>query len=65
MILPASKDIVKTMFGEKKAKQLYSILLPNDAVTIRINGLVNDVENQLIASNKTVDYFALTTNGYC
>ncbi|GFY09209.1 protein FAM200B [Trichonephila clavipes] len=47
LILPATIEIVETMFGDNFAKELQSIPLSNDTVSRRIDDIAEDVEQQL------------------
>jgi hypothetical protein len=52
LIIPAAKDIVKTMFGEKLSKDIDLILLSDDTVTRRINDMAKNVESEFISRIK-------------
>ncbi|GFU04948.1 protein FAM200B [Trichonephila clavipes] len=47
LILPATIEIVETVFGDNFAKELQSIPLSNDTVSRRIDDVTEDVEQQL------------------
>jgi hypothetical protein len=47
LILPATKDIVETLFGESYAKQLDNIPLSNDTICRRISDISADIQEQL------------------
>ncbi|GFY15192.1 SCAN domain-containing protein 3 [Trichonephila clavipes] len=47
LILPATIEIVETMFGNNFSKELQSIPLSNDTVSRRIDDIAEDVEQQL------------------
>ena len=59
LILPAAKDIVKTMFCEKLSKDIDLIPLSDDTVTRRINDMANNVESQLISRIKESSFYSL------
>ena len=58
-LLPAAKDMVSSVIGEKEAKQLDGIPLSNDTVRRRISSLANDLKEQLINNLKSTKYFAI------
>lgn len=59
LILPAAKDIVKTMFGEKLSKDIDLIPLSDDTVTRRINDMAKNVESELISRIKESSFYSL------
>jgi hypothetical protein len=59
LLLPAIKDVVKTMFGHKFLKYIDLIPLSNDTVGRRINDMAGNVESQLIERIKQSPYYAL------
>jgi hypothetical protein len=59
LLLPATKDVVKTMFSEKFPKDIDLIHLSNNTVSRRINDLADNVESQLIKRVKARPYYAL------
>lgn len=47
LVLPAIKDTVEVMFGDKFSKDVENIPLSNDTVTRRINDMSQWTENRL------------------
>lgn len=52
LILPATKDIVSTMLGEKEVKQIDSLSLSNNTVSRRISDMAADVKKTLLIKIK-------------
>lgn len=59
LILPAAKDIVNCVLGEKAAKQLDSVSLSDSTVSRRILVMANDVKETVIEQIKSSIFFAL------
>ncbi|XP_031330321.1 zinc finger BED domain-containing protein 5-like [Photinus pyralis] len=59
LVLPAAKDMVTCMLGEKSAKKLDMISLSNDTVRRRIETMALNVKNQLIDRVKRSEFFAI------
>jgi hypothetical protein len=59
LLLPAIKDVVKTMFGNELLKYVDLINLSNDTVGLRINDMARDVESQLIERVEKSPYCVL------
>jgi hypothetical protein len=59
LILPAAKDIVKTMFCEKLSKYIDIIPLSDDTVTRRINDMAKNTESELINRIKGSSFYFL------
>lgn len=59
LILPATKDIVSTMLGEKEAKQIDSLSLSNNTVSRRISDMAANVKETLLLKIKKSNYFAI------
>lgn len=59
LVLPAIKDAVEVMFGERSLKEVESIPLSNNTVARRIDEMAEWVENQLIHRIQIGGLFAL------
>lgn len=59
LVLPAAKDIVSSILGDKEAKQLDVISLSNNTVSRRIKDMALDVKHTLIKKIKDSPYFSL------
>lgn len=59
LILPAAKDIVCSLFGEKEAKKLDVVSLSNSTVSRRIEAMALDVKHFLISKIKNSTYFSI------
>jgi len=60
--LPAIKDTVGVMFGDKFSKDVEIIPLSNDTVTRRINDMSQWTENRLIERASKSRFFSLQLN---
>jgi hypothetical protein len=58
LILPAAKDMVSCVLGDKSSKLLDKIPLSNNTIARRIHDMAGDVENQL-AQRLQNNYFAI------
>ena len=59
LILPAAKEMVGVMFGEKAAKQLNMISLSDNTVKRRIDNMAEDVLKQLVTRVQARRFYAL------
>ncbi|XP_054276637.1 zinc finger BED domain-containing protein 5-like [Macrosteles quadrilineatus] len=59
LILPAAKDMVSSILGEKEAKLLDVVSLSNNTVTRRVKDMALDVKRMLIEKIKKSPYFSL------
>jgi hypothetical protein len=59
LLLPAVKDVARTMFANKLLKYIDLIPLSNDTVGRRTNDMAGNVESQLIERVKKGPYYAL------
>jgi hypothetical protein len=59
LLLPAVKDVVKTMFGNKLLKYIDLIPISNDSVGRTLHDMAGNVESQLIEKVKKSPYYAL------
>lgn len=59
LVLPAIKDTVGVMFGDKFSKDVETIPLSNDTVTRRINDMSQWTENRLIERASKSRFFSL------
>ena len=59
LILPAAKEMVGVMFGEKAAKQLNMISLSDNTVKRRIDNMAEDVLKQLVTRVQASRFYAL------
>lgn len=59
LILPAAKEIVKCMFGEKMARELDVIPMSNNTVSRRIADMSDNLKNHQIQRILQSDYFAI------
>lgn len=62
LILPAVKQVVKTMFGEKSSKELNTISLSDNTVCRRINEMADNVKEQLVSKVLDCCYYDLHLN---
>jgi hypothetical protein len=56
LLIPAIKDVIKSMFGIKSQKYIDLIPFSNDIVGRRFNDMAGDVESQLIERVKKMRY---------
>jgi hypothetical protein len=47
LILPACKDIVKSMLGESAEKEVYRVLLSNNTISRRIDDMSSDIQKHV------------------
>ncbi len=59
LILPALQDLCRIMIGDSAAAKLGAVPLSNDTVARRIEGMSNDIREQLIEFVKKSPYNAL------
>jgi len=59
LILPAAKDMVQTVLGEKAAKELDKIPLSNNSVKRRIDTMASNIEEILVTQLKMCSNFSL------
>jgi len=59
LILPAAKDMVQTVLGEKVAKELDKIPLSNNSVKKRIDTMASNIEEILVTQLKMCSNFSL------
>jgi hypothetical protein len=59
LLLTAAEDMAGSVLGEKVAKQLESILLPNDTVSRRISDMASNVKEQLMENGKASKYYSI------
>ena len=59
LVLPAAKDIVKTILGDAAAKKLDIVSLSNDTVSRRIHEMAAQVKEVLVQKVKKSKYFSL------
>lgn len=59
LILPAARDLVRTLIGDSAAKKLNIVSLSNDTVSRRIQEMAAEVKEALIQKVKKSKYFAL------
>lgn len=59
LILPAAKDIVRCVLGEKSAKQLDIVSLSNNTVSRRIEQMASDVKDTVILQIKSSPFFSI------
>lgn len=59
LILPAAKDMVQTVLGEKAAKELDKIPLSNNSVKRRIDTMDSNIEEILVTQLKMCSNFSL------
>jgi len=59
LVLPAAKDMVHTVLGEKAAKELDKIPLSNKSVKRRIDTMASNIEEILVTQLKICSYFSL------
>ncbi|XP_028664100.1 zinc finger BED domain-containing protein 5-like [Erpetoichthys calabaricus] len=59
LILPAAKQLVTIMCGEKIASELNVVRLSNDTVSLRISDMANDVQQTLVHRVKNSKFYSL------
>lgn len=59
LILPAAKEIVSSILGEKEMKQLDSVSLSNSTVSRRISDMASNVKAILVSKINKSKYFAI------
>lgn len=59
LLLPAAKDMVQAVLGEKAAKEIQKVPLSNNTVKRRIDDMSSNIEETLILQLQECTYFAL------
>ena len=65
LILPAAKEMVGVVIGEKAAKQLNVISLSDNTVRRRIDEMAEDVLKQLVSRIRASKFYALQLDRHC
>ncbi|KAL4126754.1 hypothetical protein QTP88_010963 [Uroleucon formosanum] len=59
LVLPAAKEIVRCVLGDKAAKEIEKVSLSNDTVKRRIDDMSSNINNKLLLYLKDCNFFAL------
>ncbi|KAL4104409.1 hypothetical protein QTP88_019710 [Uroleucon formosanum] len=59
LVLPAAKEIVRCVLGDKAAKEIEKVSLSNDTVKRRIDDMSSNIKNKLLLYLKDCNFFAL------
>lgn len=59
LVLPAAKEIVRCVLGDKAAKEIEKVSLSNDIVKRRIDDMSSNIKNKLLLYLKDCNFFAL------
>ncbi|XP_013793786.2 zinc finger BED domain-containing protein 5-like, partial [Limulus polyphemus] len=63
LVLPAIKDTVKVVFGDKSEQEIETIPISNNTVTLKIDEMSRWIENQLIQRVRESTIFSLQLDG--
>ncbi|KAL4125874.1 hypothetical protein QTP88_010111 [Uroleucon formosanum] len=59
LVLPAAKEIVRCVLGDKAAKEIEKVSLSNDTVKRRIDYMSSNIKNKLLLYLNDCNFFAL------
>ncbi|KAL4153303.1 hypothetical protein QTP88_001154 [Uroleucon formosanum] len=59
LVLPAAKEIVRCVLGDKAVKEIEKVSLSNDTVKRRIDDMSSNIKNKLLLYLKDCNFFAL------